>query len=77
MKTIKPTYVTFEQAKKLKELGFIEFCNMRYDEFGKLTATKLGMHANPNNYVDSYSAPEQWQVCEWLSMKYKYREELT
>jgi hypothetical protein len=67
---IKPEYATFEHAKWLKELGFIEFCNMRYNEFGKLTATKLGMHANPNNYVDSYSAPEQWQVVEWLRVNH-------
>jgi hypothetical protein len=67
---IKPTHAIFEHAKWLKELGFIEFCNMRYNEFGKLTATKLGMHANPNNYVDSYSAPEQWQVVEWLRVNH-------
>lgn len=67
---MEPTYVTFEQAKLLKEKGFDLVCTMRYNELRELAATKLGMHGNPNNYSGSYSAPEQWQVVEWLFDKH-------
>jgi hypothetical protein len=50
---IEPTYVTFEQAKLLKEKGF--------DSKYKLFVEKFIENARP----------EQWQVVEWLRVKYK------
>ena len=71
---IKPTYVTFEQAKLLKEKGFdlrIKQCYVSketilflYDE-----NNTLGW-CNRNLPKNEYSAPEQWQVVEWLRIKH-------
>lgn len=66
MTEIKPSYVTFEQAKKLKEKNFNEKCPTLYNERGEDSGTKMGMNFLPNNYVNYYSRPEQWQVVEWL-----------
>ena len=70
---IKPTYVTFEQAKLLKEKGFdlrIKQCYVSketilflYDE-----NNTLGW-CNRNLPKNEYSAPEQWQVVEWLRVE--------
>jgi len=68
---INPTYVTFEQAKLLKEKGLnkneleIE-CNQGYDFRG-------GDIQHHGRHIDShmfYSALEQWQVVEWLRVKH-------
>ena len=60
------TPVNFELAKLLKEKGFDNPCENRYNELGELTATKLGMNMQPNNYSDSYSAPTLGAVIMWL-----------
>jgi hypothetical protein len=52
MTDIKPTYVTFEQAKLLKEKGFE---NIQID---------YGL----NQMLNNAKPPEQWQVIEWASL---------
>jgi hypothetical protein len=59
---IKPTYVTWEQAKWLKEKGFDVNTHMGYAYFQNLRKYKLMSHRESKDY----SAPEQWQVVEWL-----------
>ncbi len=56
---IQPKYVTFEQAKKLKEKGFDEECMYHYKNDGTKHLLVID---------DEYEcqAPEQWQVVEWL-----------
>lgn len=77
---IKPTYVSFLQAKWLKENGFDLECRAFYLE-NKLQTPKntLGNY-NDVNWVrtwrtsdndDTISAPEQWQVVEWLQTNFK------
>lgn len=73
---IEPTYLTFEQAKLLKEKGFDLPCKQRFwvgyenQEHFQDNCT----NENWNNYDDSstiyYSAPEQWQVVEWLRINH-------
>jgi N-dimethylarginine dimethylaminohydrolase len=87
MKIIKPTYVSFEQAKLLKEKGFdvpvihyycIESKDLHFscveikspDDYlnnWNEAGWKVGFD---NNWVESYSAPEQWQVVEWFFKKH-------
>jgi hypothetical protein len=73
---IKPTYVTFEQAKWLKEKGFDVPCKQRFwvgfeneEHFQDDCISN-----NWNNYDDSstvyYSAPEQHVVVEWLRVNH-------
>ena len=67
---IKPTYVTFEQAKFLKEKGFDEDCSKMYKVqciwgFGFMQYKNSQIHKNSFDTT----APEQWQVVEWLSLK--------
>lgn len=64
------TPVNFEIAKLLKEKGFDNPCENRYNELGELTATKLGMNMQPNNYSDSYSAPTIAETVMWLYEKH-------
>jgi hypothetical protein len=77
---IKPTYVTFEQAKLLKEKGFDVECNSYYNFHepkqnglrGLVTPKehKTGIYQDHNGEIEDddliCSAPEQWQVVEWL-----------
>jgi hypothetical protein len=85
---IKPTYVTFEQAKWFKEKGFDEYCNQYYSQalfegtnkdwegiFSKFTVFKCSdFHFNSkpqnNDLWFECSAPEQWQVIEWLRVNH-------
>ncbi len=53
--TIEPTYVTFEQAKLLKEIGF-EGIEIDY-----------GL----NQMLNNSNPPQQWQVVEWLRVNHK------
>jgi hypothetical protein len=59
---IQPTYVTFEQAKLLKEKGFDEYCDSSFrpsnNSFQKIPSQ--------NSILPALAAPEQWQVIEWL-----------
>lgn len=65
---IQPTYVTFKQAKLLKEKRFnvitkaYFFKNNLYEE---MTCD----NDNPNDQP-FISAPEQWQVIEWLKINH-------
>jgi len=73
---IEPTYVSFEQVKWLKEKGFDVPCKQRFwvgfeneEHFQNDCISN-----NWNDYDDSstiyYSAPEQWQVVEWLRVNH-------
>lgn len=85
MKEIKPIYVSFEQAKLLKEKGFD--INSDYNQW--LLAKDKGddskkfiCHSNDlekHTYIDDetehnvyhcLSIPEQWQVIEWLRVNH-------
>jgi hypothetical protein len=71
-KEINPTYVTFEQAKLLKEKGFNEITKSIY-QYENLEIDND--YVNFRNSLFSYdyfeiSAPEQWQVVEWLYETY-------
>ena len=74
---IKPTHVTFEQAKLLKEKGFNIPCNRHcfIGNTGKIVF-ETSVHCidwgnRPlTKTIQKYSAPEQWQVIEWLRVKH-------
>jgi hypothetical protein len=98
MNNIKPTYVSFEQAKLLKEKGFnISLYNFYYQEKSNsspvltsgteyqsdrdckwdwnLNGGESGNQSSvipyPNDTKGIYtSAPEQWQVVEWLRLNH-------
>lgn len=87
---IKPTYVTFEQAKLLKEKGFDIECRNYYDNSEEICEVSNRFTKNMNSLQTAfleiavfpedadindkdfivYSAPEQWQVVEWLRVKH-------
>jgi hypothetical protein len=72
-KEIKPTYVTFEQAKLLKEKGFLIPTSLGYLSNGDLSAPYYGIkfiNSDTENDV-MYSAPEQHQVVEWLRVNHE------
>lgn len=62
------SFVTFEQAKLLKKLGF-QLTNPRffYDQFGDFSGFRIGMScSSPLPY---YQAPTLAQACKWLRFK--------
>lgn len=63
---MEPKYITFEQAKWLKEKGFNEVIKTLYNENG----TELVKGTLPNSLTNYYSAPEQHQVVDWLLEKH-------
>jgi hypothetical protein len=78
------THVTFEQAKWLKEIGFNVPC-FYYYENGKLVEPYLENGSSTdvefrvdlsdllehfNKWSQRVSAPEQWQVIEWLRVNH-------
>ena len=65
MNEIKPTYVSFEQAKRLKEKGFDLYLNAIYKTDGTLVE-----NVNLTKVEKLFPAPEQWQVVEWLRVKH-------
>jgi len=73
---IKPTYVTFEQAKWLKEKGFDETCNAYFDLDKKITLfNDKDFNTSKNSDMYPYTfgeitLPEQWQVVEWLRVNH-------
>jgi hypothetical protein len=82
MEQIEPAYATFEQAKKLKEIGFDSYTNIGYSESGKKYYHQGGQEPvkNGQNYYEGRdyqgepflcSAPEQWQIVEWLRINHK------
>jgi hypothetical protein len=69
---IKQTYVTLEQSKWLKEIGLgIKVKQFYYSEEFKTTDIKIDIGLlNHNEHISKYSAPEQWQVVEWLRVNH-------
>jgi hypothetical protein len=65
---IQPTYVTFEQAKLLKEKEFDVECIEYYLEDG--IDYSYSKPENWNLKSDTISRPEQWQVVEWLRINH-------
>lgn len=65
--TIEPSYITFEQAKLLKELGFDVPTQCAFDENGKdFIDEHWSIDYNDASVYHCYSKPQQWQVVEWL-----------
>ena len=82
---IEPAYVTFEQSKLLKEKGFVvkvdsvyfplnepdkSFPEFDQNDWDNLQYSELPIHF-PYEHFTHVSAPEQWQVIEWLELKHK------
>ena len=63
MKEIKPTYITFEQAKWLKEKGFDEECLYYFKKDGTHS-----LIVSDDDY--ECQRPEQWLVVEWLRLNH-------
>jgi len=63
---ITPTHVTFEQAKWIKDVIKSE---AKYDKNGFLFHSK-DYHSSGSKFNNSISAPEQWQVVEWLRLNH-------
>jgi hypothetical protein len=66
MKDLNHKYVTFDQAKWLKEKGYDVPCNGRYywDTTKYSFSPKGAIQWNKNE--DSYPAPEEHEVIDWL-----------
>jgi len=68
---IEPTYVTFEQAKLLKEKGFDELTTVWRQHGNGISGDVEGKRDYYNRKGDVYvSLPEQWQVIEWLRVNH-------
>jgi hypothetical protein len=67
---MRPTYVTFEQAKLLKEKEFNEKCVQGYNKSEKYLGELIVDFPNRNTDNIVISAPEQWQVIEWLRINH-------
>jgi hypothetical protein len=68
---IEPTYVTFQQAKFLRDKGFNVPLRKVYNTLGQLWDSHYGTMSNDD--IDSgasCTAPEQWQVVEWLRIQH-------
>lgn len=63
-KLIEPTYVTFDQAVLLKELGFNLTCHSVYYGKGYFHKFTMAITKPTSNHL----RPEQWQVVEWLRL---------
>lgn len=62
-------YVTFEQAKRLKELGFDWKCNYWYHPADRLLYESMGVY-NHNGHKTVYSAPTLAQAQKWIYDKF-------
>ena len=69
MKEIKPTYTTFEQSKLLKEKEFDTPVRGLYDPNNPLMPVTETELTNWNDF-NGLSAPQQWQVVEWLRLEH-------
>jgi hypothetical protein len=68
---IQPTYVTFQQAKLLKEKAFRVQCLEWFDKDGNPPPNKFAfIRSSEYEMKDIYLQPEQWQVVEWLRVKH-------
>lgn len=65
--SLQPTYVTFSQSKSLKEKGFNIITKASFFK-NKLYERMTCDNDNPNDQP-FISAPEQWQVVEWLRVE--------
>jgi len=80
MSNIQPAYVTFEQAKMLKEKGFnlevfsyFKSKESVYNDFPYYEQEIDDWNSikyNAPHWPDTYSRPEQWQVVEWLRVNH-------
>jgi hypothetical protein len=71
MNKIQPTYVSFEQAKLLKEKRFDLECKMCVEEGdNRALPFDCGRVMHKNSIHPYYSAPEQWQIVEWLRVNH-------
>lgn len=60
-------YVTFEQAQKLKQLGFDWECNHYYHLYDEQdTLSTLSKFENSNKFDKNWSAPTLAQAQKWL-----------
>ena len=66
---IKPTYVTFEQAKWFYEKGFNEQCLAIYQD-GEILQLKSTISNSQFMTSRNYTAPEQHVVVEWLRVNH-------
>jgi hypothetical protein len=68
MKKITPTYVSFSQAKALKEKGFNDVeCIAYYRVSNGYTKGHGLCYSNVDSQTEEcLLCPEQWQVVEWL-----------
>jgi hypothetical protein len=69
MLKIEPKYVSFEQAKWLKEIGFdlpTEAWYHRDTKRFNLNSLRFSM----NKLTDNYAAPEHWELVEWLRVNH-------
>lgn len=64
-------YVTSEQAKILKELGFDWECNHWYHPLEPDKIIECQTYCNHNSFERPYSAPTLAQAQKWLREKYK------
>jgi len=75
---IKPLYITFDQAKKLRKLGADldghysshTGSTMYYHKYSRSNKEKLKVHALFSSLDDMLYAPDQWQVIEWLRINH-------
>jgi hypothetical protein len=69
MNKIEPQYVTFTQAKLLKEKGFDVKCIAIFND-GEIMLLKSTISNSEFMTTRNYSTPEIWQVVEWLRLKH-------
>jgi hypothetical protein len=68
-----PAYVSFEQAKWLKEKGFdvlTWYCYLKDRTVQFSSGDENDVDLYNHNLWDNYSMPEQWQVVEWLRVNH-------
>jgi hypothetical protein len=70
--TIDRTYVTLNQAKLLKEKKFDVPCRLCVadDDERPLPFNSLVRDLHVNSLHPYYSAPEQWELAEWLRLNH-------
>lgn len=79
---IKPHFVTFEQAQYFKRIGFdipVEWAYRTYHEKGRVSEPQYSKMIHDGrrrelinwNLGPDFSAPEQYQIVEWLRLKHK------
>jgi len=68
---IKSKYATFEQAKLLKKKECNIICKKVYDKAGVVIDAYYGYARNDKDseYSITITAPEQWQIIEWLRVE--------